>query len=362
MENLNNLKVLQLIDSLEIGGQERMAVTFANELSDKICFSGLIVTREEGDLIKEINNKVSYCFLNKKNKIDLKAILKLRKFLKTNKIDIIHAHGSSYFLAVLTKITFTKVKLFWHDHNGNRLNVKNDNLIIRISSVFFKGIFTVNRELENWAKEKLFCKSVNFIPNCVSMNESLQNKITVLKGPENKRIVCLANLKNPKNHLFLLKSFYKSAIFKYDWTLHLIGKDFNDSYSDQLKEFIVATNLQNYVFIYGSCVDVKNILSQSNIGVLISTYEGFPVTLLEYGLSNLAVIASNVGYCNEIIKDNETGLLFLSNNEEQFINNLIKITNDTDLRSKLSQNLNELVNNNYSANSICNLLMQYYYN
>lgn len=362
MKNLENINVLQLVDSLDIGGQERMAVTIANELSNKVNFSGVVVTRLEGILKKELNNKVVYAFLNKKSKIDIKAILKLRKFVKSNNINSIHAHGSSFFTAVLTKITYPSVKIFWHDHNGNRMNVKKDNLFIILSSVLFKGVFTVNEELENWAKKKLFCKKVNFIPNFISINELQQDKITLLKGTENKRIVCLANLKHPKNHLFLLKSFHKSAIFKNDWTLHLIGKDFNDLYSNELKEFIVANKLQNYVFTYGSCVDVSYILSQSNIGVLVSTYEGFPVTLLEYGLSNLAVIASNVGYCNEIVKDNETGLLFLSNNEEQFVNNLINICNTDDLRINLSQNLNKLVNNNYSANSISNLLIQLYKN
>ena len=62
------MRVLQLIDSLEAGGAERMAVSYANSLSKKIAFSGLIATRKEGQLLSQINQNVDYLFLNKKNK------------------------------------------------------------------------------------------------------------------------------------------------------------------------------------------------------------------------------------------------------------------------------------------------------
>ena len=35
------MRIIQLIDSLAPGGAERMAVNYANALSDKVAFSGL---------------------------------------------------------------------------------------------------------------------------------------------------------------------------------------------------------------------------------------------------------------------------------------------------------------------------------
>ena len=58
------MRMVQLIDSLETGGAERMAVNYANSLSDVIEFSGIVVTRKEGSLSSELHNKVAYCFLN----------------------------------------------------------------------------------------------------------------------------------------------------------------------------------------------------------------------------------------------------------------------------------------------------------
>ena len=48
------MRIVQLIDSLETGGAEKMAVSYANALSAEIPYSGLIATRKEGVLQKEI--------------------------------------------------------------------------------------------------------------------------------------------------------------------------------------------------------------------------------------------------------------------------------------------------------------------
>lgn len=62
------MRIVQIIDSLETGGAERMAVNYANALSEKIEFSGLIASRKEGLLLNQIDKNVSYLFLKKRKK------------------------------------------------------------------------------------------------------------------------------------------------------------------------------------------------------------------------------------------------------------------------------------------------------
>ncbi|WP_373399182.1 hypothetical protein V8V91_05405 [Algoriphagus halophilus] len=45
----NKPKIFQLVDSLSMGGTERMSVNIANGLTEIGVESGLIVTRESGD-------------------------------------------------------------------------------------------------------------------------------------------------------------------------------------------------------------------------------------------------------------------------------------------------------------------------
>lgn len=354
------MRIVQIIDSLNAGGAERMAVNYANALSKKIQFSGLIVTRSEGGLKNEIGAKVSYLFLKKKKQIDFTAILRLRKYIVQNKVEIIHAHSSSFFMAVLVKLTLPRVKIIWHDHYGSRAKETNkQNRVLILLSVFFSAIFVVNHQLEDWSKRNMKCPRVIFIPNFV-IPENKNEQITNLKGTIGKRIVFLANLKSPKNHILILKAFQDLKLQNLGWSLHLIGKDYLDSYSDILKKFIELHSLGNYIHLYGEKNDIKYILSQASIGVLASTNEGFPVTLIEYALANLAVISTNVGYCSEIIQNNSNGLLFDPSSVADVKIQLSKLIEDEFFRKKLSANFNQSVLENYSEEiAIEKLIMAY---
>ncbi len=359
MASPKEIRVIQLIDSLEPGGAERMAVTIANGLLDEVGYSGLVTTRLEGGLRTTINQKVGYAFLNKKKAIDFSALLRLRTFVKINKVNTIHAHGSSYFFAVLLKLTMPSVRIFWHDHFGNRVKSQEGYFLLRFFSIFFNGVFTVNEALKDWAQKKLWVKYVDFLSNFTSESED-EIPVTFLKGTPNKRIVFLANLHAPKNHILALKAFLNSKIASQDWTLHLIGKDKQDDYSQELKNFIHQNNLQEAVFIYGSCNDVKSILGQAKVGVLVSSYEGFPVTLLEYAMAELIVISTDVGYCNTIIQNNKTGYLIPSDNNELLTEAFIKLANESHKNDTLAKNLNTFVKNNYAPEKVIQKIIAAY--
>ena len=354
------MRILQIIDSLEAGGAERMAVNYANALADAIEFSGLVATRKEGPLLNQVNSKVSYFYLNKKGTIDLESLFRLRKFALENKVEIVHAHSTSFFLAFLLKLSCPSLKLIWHEHYGARVNQSRvDNLVLFFTSFFFSSVFVVNHALEDWVKKVLCTKNVTYIPNFPASDDN-QPKVTIMKGNMGKRIVCLANLKKPKNHIALLFAFEKMKFNSSGWSLHLIGKDYNDTYSNDLKDFISENDLKNDVFIYDSQNDVQNILSQATIGILCSTHEGFPVSLLEYGLAKLPVVSTNAGYCSVIIEDGVNGLLFDPLNNLQMQQQLQKMILDKPARDNFSSELHELVLEKYSKNKVIQMLISEY--
>jgi glycosyltransferase involved in cell wall biosynthesis len=354
------MRVLQIIDSLEAGGAERMAVNYANGLSEKITLSALVATRQEGILKDQLGKKVSYLFLNKKRTIDLKSIFRLWSFVCKHKIDIVHAHGTSFFLAVLLKLICPHIKIIWHEHYGARVDQSiKGNLTLFFSSIFFSSVFVVNHQLVVWVKKHFFLKKVYYIPNFVIVDHGLENP-TFLKGNSEKRIVCVANLKNPKNHFALLTAFKEMRLASLGWTLHLVGKDYKDNYSILLKDFINKNNLEKFIFIYGSKNDIQHILEQATIGALASSAEGFPLVLLEYGLAKVPVICSDVGYCSEIIKNNVNGLLFNPLDDVQMQNQLFKMISDKQLRNSLAVELHNSVSNNYSESKVLDILLLQY--
>lgn len=354
------MRIIQIIDSLEAGGAERMAVNYANALAKQIDFSGLVVSRKEGPLVCHVDTAVSYLFLNRKRVLDYKALFKLKNYVIANKVTLVHAHGTSFFIAVLLKLIYPKVKIIWHEHYGARADESIlNNFILFFSSVCFSSVFVVNHQLQAWVKKKLLVKNVSYIPNFAILEENYP-KTTFLKGNHEKRMVCLANLKDPKNHIAVLVAFKEMKLNELGWSLHLIGKDYNDNYSLELKEFIKKNNLDFFIFLYDSKNDIQHILSQATIGILASTTEGFPVTLLEYGLARLPVVSTNVGFCPLLIKDDFSGLLFDPLNNIQLQEQLNKIISSQTLRDSFGLHLHRLVLENYSQDKVIQYLFSRY--
>ena len=230
------MKVLQLIDSLNAGGAERVAVNYANALASRVEASFLCATREEGLLKESVSKEVGYLFLNKKSTLDFKAIHKLSRFIKVYGIVVIHAHASSFFMATIIKILNPKLVLIWHDHYGKSEYLKErPKFFLTWCSKLFNHIIAVNAKLEDWSKNVLLVKNVSCLQNFTVVIPT--KAITTLKGEINKRMVCLANLRPQKDHLNLLQAFKKVHNIHKDWTLHLVGGYVEDAYYKSINDF-----------------------------------------------------------------------------------------------------------------------------
>lgn len=344
------MRILQLIDTLDSGGAERMAVNYANALVSKIELSALVVTRKEGSLMAQLNDKVSYFFLHKKSTLDFNAVLKLRQIIKQEKIDFIHAHGTSFFTAFLVKIIYPKIKLIFHEHYGNRAFQKSyKNFVLLFCAKFFHKIIVVNQELHIWFQNNGLRNSI-LIPNFVVQHST--EDITFLKGLHNKRIIHIANFKEIKNHFFLLNIAKKIKDEFPNWTFHLVGKSFNDNYYSSILSVINDLKLTNTVFVYDSVNDIEHVLSQANIGVLTSKSEGLPLVLLEYGLASLPVVVTNVGDIGNIIVDGENGYIVNANSEIDFYDKLRKLMLDSTMQNQFGEKLHYEIAENYTEKAV----------
>jgi len=306
------MKTLQVIDTLDTGGAEKLAVTYANALATEVERSFLCATRKEGMLKNQVATEVGYLFLERKSRFDFGAMKRLKAFIKENDITIVHAHSTSFFIVFLTKLFYPKFKMVWHDHYGNsEFLAERKAFMIKMASYVMNGVISVNKQLKTWAENNLAVSNVVYLSNFPVKSETVKAS-TQLHGIEGKRIVCLANLRPQKDHFNLLKAF--EMVAKDGWTLHLVGKDTEDDYSRQIKLYIHDHQLAKKVFVYGSREDVSNILNQCDIGVLSSKSEGLPIALLEYGLHKVAVLTTDVGECNRVVSDETKGYIVASDN------------------------------------------------
>ena len=347
------IRVIQIIDSLDAGGGERMAVNLANSLSYKVKFSGLVVTRKEGALLNAVNQEVTYCFLNKKKKIDLKALKKLVHFIQSNNINTIHAHSTSFFTATLVKLIKPKLKLIWHDHHGNRPNEKSlMNNTLKISSYKFDYVIACSQTLYNWAHENLKTKSISLINNFVMPFDMSPSPVH-----KNDYIICVANLRSPKDHFTLVKAF--SIVRKtINIDLILLGEDRKDDYSLQLRELIAQEDIERSVHILGQVSNVANHILQAKIGILTSTVEGLPMALLEYAKAGLPVVVTDVGQCKEVVGTNAQ---VVPKNNPDLLAKAIKYYLDNSMQAKQDAvRLSKKVHEEYGEQKIINSIKEVY--
>ncbi|MBX9889600.1 MAG: glycosyltransferase [Flavobacteriaceae bacterium] len=347
------MRIAQIIDSLEAGGAERMAVNYANALTEKIDFSGLVCTRKEGALQLQLDKKVVYSFVHKKSALDLVAIWKLRRYVKRNKVGLLHVHSTSFFMALVLKLICPSIKLIWHDHYGqSEFLASRNKILFRIGLPFYHGVISVNKKLKKWTTQSFHFKNVIYLPNFSSqVIKATHQPDTILKGKQGKRIVLLANLRPQKNHFLLIQIAKRVKLSHSDWTFHLVGKDFKDAYAAQIKKAVIENKLDDTVFIYGSKEDVSHILSQSTIGILTSSSEGLPLALLEYGNATIPVVVTNVGEIAEVVTNNTNGYV-VSGNEHLFYEKLVNLMEDQEKRATFAKALSLTMVEKFGMTSI----------
>ena len=118
--------------------------------------------------------------------------------------------------------------------------------------------------------------------------------------------------------------------------------------------------LSEHVFVYGSCYDTFQILKQAQIGVLSSKSEGLPLSLLEYGISKLPVVCTNVGDCSKVITNHKNGLLVDSEDVIQLSESLHMLVTKPILAENMGLALAETIHSSYSKNAVLKEVVKIY--
>lgn len=342
------MRVMAMIDSLIAAGAERMAVNIANALAEAGIESHLCATRIGGPLEEFVSPDVKLFVPGKRCSIDMRAFLRLRRYIRQNGIEIIHAHSSSLFWAVMLKFTLPSLKIVWHDHFGfsDWLHVR-ETFYLRMAMPFTGHSFVVNEKLMNFARERLKVSEskLSFLPNFGDLTGD-RSKVEPLPDSDMKpKLVCLANLRMQKDHDNLLDAF-RLVSGRFDTArLYLVGGHFNDDYYRHISGRIVSEpELKGRVHILGSRNDVAAILDACDVGILSSLSEGLPVSLLEYGMTRLPVVCTEVGECSFVLDGGSCGELVPPQNSAALANAIIKVLeNPEEAQAKAEKLYNRVV-------------------
>lgn len=356
----SEFRVLHLIDSLATGGAERVAVNLANALSQKGLKVFLCTTRDEGPLTEELYREVDYLFLRKKFRFDPVAIRTLINFIQSNKIQLIHAHGSSILLAIIVKVFTKNVKVIWHDHYGAFSLKDRSSFTYQLLVSQAAGVIAVNKDLVTWAKKKLRIphNKVWLLSNFVHIKPF--HSVSYLPGQKGYRLICVANLRPQKDHINLIKAFEIVKRMEPEVHLLLVGVANDSEVKTSIYDQIERSGVEKSVTWLGSRNDVLDIMASCDIGILSSLSEGLPLVLLEYGSVGLPVVATDTGECSQLLDHGNCGIIVPPGNPTDLAEGILKYIRNPDYRAKMGMRFQTRIYNHYNQDSIINQLIRIY--
>ena len=272
---------------------------------------------------------------------DLLCFFELRKFFKSIRPDIVHVHSSK--AGVVGRLAARSLSLpvvftahGWAFTEG--VSVKRQKLYRWIESQLSKisnKIITVSeydRQLaisQNVAGGHTLITVHNGVPEIMPVDVQRSPSDTV-------KIIMVARFEKPKNQAAVLHALAHSEA--QNWQLELVGDGPELAKCVSLAEQL---NIDSKVTFSGACFDVAERLATSDIFVLISDWEGLPLTILEAMRSGLPVIASDVGGVAESIDNHTTGILIPRNYQLPLGKALVQLVNSQEERNSMGYKARE---------------------
>jgi glycosyltransferase involved in cell wall biosynthesis len=284
------MKILQVIDTLNVGGAEKVFVDICNILYENDIKITSFFLLDAGILNEELNENIPVIELNRTNKWSLAKMQRCSKILK--QYDIVHCHFRHVYkyIALVSKIFNVKSKIILHDHYGS---IDIDKEIPFLLNSFLKPNYYigVSRSLQQWAENSLKIKSGN-----VFVLENIISKSNLKQDYSNASdLILVSNIKPVKNNKFGLE-----LIEKLNASLLLVGQNQNNTYyAEILKK---KNSNDSNCNIDSSIKNVQPILHCFKLGLHTSMSESGPLVLIEYLAQGLPFLAYETGEVSKILK------------------------------------------------------------
>jgi glycosyltransferase involved in cell wall biosynthesis len=302
------------------------------------------VQSQMDSLIKNNIDVIPYPFHQNGIFDKIKSYIKLKRFLKSNRFDIIHCHFSYIGLAGLLAskeknviVSFMGTDLENILTDQSQFTVKISNLLTKYlinRSNSLKGIIVKNQKHYKFLSSKVKCPIIN-LPNGVDIDKFYPIDINIARKKIgyniNKPLVifCTAKNNNPIKNIDLANK-----------SIDILKEKIN-------VEFKVLSQLNHdQLLLYYNSADVL---------LLTSLSEGSPNVIKEAMACNLPIVATNVGDISERIKDDENS--HVANFDSIEIAECIYKVILTNQRSKGRE---ILINDKIDNTSIANKLIEFY--
>ncbi len=299
---------------------------------------------------------------------DLRALYKLYRLILNENPDIVYTFTPKAGLLGMMASFLSRVPVRIHNVVGLPLMEANGKKLILLKFI---------ERLTYFFSTKIFCNSFGLKEYINSNLTSLP--ITVI-GQGSINGVDTEYFKNKYNKEEELKIRGEYNILKDDFVITFIGRIVKDKGINELVESFInlvkkypnlklllvgdyeedlnPINKKNKKFIdeldsiiaIGFKNDIRKFLAITDLFTLPSYREGLPNSLIEAGSFGIPLLATDINGCNEIIENNETGILVKKKDAKSLEDGIEKLIVDKKLYSYIRDNVRDKIIKKYDQN------------
>ena len=312
---------------------------------------------------------------------DLKSVYELYRFFKKEKPLIVHTHTPKAGTVGMLAAKLAGVPHRFHTIAGLPLmeavggKRKVLNLVEKMTYACATKIYPNSFGLKEIILKEQFCKpeKLKVIGNGSSngidtsyfdsshfseiQNKTLQQELTIPK--DDFVFVFVGRLVGDKGINELVEAFKMLA--KPNVKLLLVGP-YEQELDPLLSQTLDQIKSNPNIVEVGFQQDVRPYFAIADALVFPSYREGFPNVVMQAGAMGLPSIVTDINGCNEIIIENENGLIIPVKNIAAIREAMYKMIEDQELLSHLKSNARKRIVKNYEQKVVWNAILQEYKN
>jgi glycosyltransferase involved in cell wall biosynthesis len=260
----------------------------------------------------------------------LRAALDLRRFLKQQRIRIVHTffESSDLWAGFVTK-TMSKAKLVWARRDMGILRARKHNIAYRLMAGAPDAVFAVSEQVRRHCIEvdRIDPARVQTIYNGLNLSD-WDTTSRLAKAPGEFLVTTVGHIRRVKGHDVFIKAAAAIVPQFPKVSFSVAGDVLEPAYFTELQTLVQDLDLSDRFRFDGGVTDLRQHLAAADIFVLPSRSEGFSNAIVEAMAASLPVVATNVGGNAEAVNDGISGFLVPSEDPAALSAAIIRLLSD----------------------------------
>jgi L-malate glycosyltransferase len=247
----------------------------------------------------------------------LQAAMDLRRFLKKQRIQIVHTFfESSDIWAGFVSKTVSNTHLIWSRRDMGILRKGKHHLAYRLMASLPDAVFAVSEEVRRHCIEVdgIDPDRVQTIHNGLNLDDWTPS--THAPTRNHTVITTVGNIRRVKGHDLFIRAAAQILPSFPNVSFSIAGAVLEPEYFAELQDLVRDLNLTGRFHFVGGISDLHTHLAAADIFVLPSRSEGFSNAIVEAMATSLPVVATDVGGNAEAVEDGVTGFIIPPENPQ----------------------------------------------